>query len=75
VNIASGLDNIVLFRQTGFEREHPFIDKPMIKNKPAVPSARLLGLCSKLYASNMQSMLNKDLTRFIRVFLVNAKFG
>ena len=32
--------------------------------KPAVTSARLLGLGLKLYPSNMQRLLNKDLTRF-----------
>ena len=36
----------------------------MVITDPAVPSARLLGLGSKLYPSNMQRMLNKDLTRF-----------
>ena len=32
--------------------------------KPAVTSARLLGLGLKLYPSNMQRLLNKDFTRF-----------
>ena len=31
-----------------------------------VPSARPLGLCSKLYPSNMQRMLNKDLAWFMQ---------
>ena len=34
--------------------------------KPAVTSARLLGLGLKLYPSNMQRLLNKDLTRFMQ---------
>ena len=34
----------------------------MVTTEPAVASARLLGLSSKLYASNMLLMLNKDLT-------------
>ena len=44
-----------------FVCEHPKIDKPMFITEPAVPS---LGL--KLYPSNMQRMLNKELTRFIQ---------
>ena len=47
-----------------FECEHLFIGKPMVITKPAVPRARLLGLGSKLYPSNMQRILNKDLIRF-----------
>ena len=39
MNWNSGLVNIVLSRQTGFEREHPF-NKPMIKNKPTVEHAQ-----------------------------------
>ena len=38
------------------------IDKPTVINEPAVPSARLLGLGSKLYPSSMQRMPNKDIT-------------
>ena len=34
------------------------IDKPMVTSEPAVTSAQLLGLGSKLYHSNMQHMLN-----------------
>ena len=34
----------------------------MVTIEPAVASAWLLGLSSKLYASNMLRMLNKDLT-------------
>ena len=49
-----------------FEWENPFFDKPMIITEPAVASTRLLGLGSKLYPSNMSSMLNKDLTRFLQ---------
>ena len=36
----------------------------MVITEPAVPSRRLLSLGSKLYPSNIQRMLNKDLTRF-----------
>ena len=32
--------------------------------EPIVPHGQLLGLGSKLYDSNMQRMLNKDLTQF-----------
>ena len=38
----------------------------MIIIEPAVASAWLLGLGSKLYPSNMLDMLNKDLTRFMQ---------
>ena len=34
------------------------IDKPMVTSEPAVTSAQLLGLGSKLYHSNMQQILN-----------------
>ena len=55
--------NLVLSRPTGFFKpEHPFIYKAI--TEPAVPSARLLGLGSRLYPSNMQRMFNKDLTPF-----------
>ena len=53
--------------------------KRKVKTEPSVPSARLLGLGSKLYPSNMhhsfknaylggymQRILNKDLTRFVQ---------
>ena len=53
--------------------------KQKVKIEPSLPSARLLGLGSKLYPSNMhhffknacvggymQRMLNKDLTRFMQ---------
>lgn len=36
----------------------------MVMTDPIVPHGRLLGLASKLYDSNMQRMLNKDLTQF-----------
>ena len=62
-----GLVNLVFSRQTGFfECKHPFVDKPMVITEPAVASAQLLGLGSKLYPSNMLRMLNKDLTRFMQ---------
>ena len=35
----------------------------MFITKPAVPSARLLGLGSKLYSSKIQRKLKKDLNR------------
>ena len=38
----------------------------MVITKPTVASARLLGLGSKLYLSNMPRMLNKDFTQFIQ---------
>ena len=61
----SGLVNLALSRKTGFfECEHPLIDKPMAITEPAVASARLLGLGSKLHPRNMPRMLNKNLTRF-----------
>ena len=46
------------------KRKYPFIDKLMVMTDPIVPHGRLLGLGSKLYDSNMQRMLNKDLTQF-----------
>ena len=49
-----------------FHLEHPFIDKPVVINEPAVPSTWLLGLGGKLYPSNMSRMLKKDLTRFMQ---------
>ena len=53
--------------QTGFfEYEHTFIDNPRVTTEPAVPSARLLGLGSKLYPSNMLRMLNKNLNCFVQ---------
>ena len=59
----SRLVNLVFSPQTGFfECEHPFIDKPMIITEVTVPSTRLFrSLGSKLYLSNKQRMLNKDL--------------
>ena len=61
----SRLVNLVFSPQTGFfECEHPFIDKPMIITEVTVPSARLFrSLGSKLYLSNKQRMLNKDLAK------------
>ena len=43
----------------------------MIITEPAVPTARLLGLGSKLYPSNMQHMLKKDFSRFFSIFRVH----
>ena len=45
---------------------HPFIEKLMFITQSAVPSARSLGLVSKLYPSNMPRMPNKDLPRFLQ---------
>ena len=45
----------------------------MIITEPAVPTARLLGLGSKLYPSNMQHMLNKDFSRFFLDFSSTSK--
>ena len=52
--------NRVSSRQTVFffVCELLLIDKPMVTSEPAVTSAQLLGLGSKLYHSNMQHMLN-----------------
>ena len=62
------------FRTGLFECERPFIDEPMVITEPAVPSARVVGLGSKLYPSNMQRMLTKKiLLNSCRVFLENAK--
>ena len=59
--------NLVFPGQTGFfECEYPFIDKLMVITVPAVASARLLGLGSKLYPTKMPHRLNKDLTRFMQ---------
>ena len=52
-----------------FECRHPFIDKPINIIEPAVPSTLLLGLGSKLYPSDMQGMLNKDVINSCRIFL------
>lgn len=56
--------NLVFSRQTVsfFNYEHPFIDKTMVINEPAEPSACVLVLGSKLYPR----MLNKDLSRFMQ---------
>ena len=61
------LFELVLSSQTGFfECKDPFVDKPMSITEPPVASARLLGLGSKLYPSNILRMLNKDVTRFMQ---------
>ena len=39
----------------------------MVITVSVVASTWLLGLGSKLYPSNMQRMLNKDLTRFMQI--------
>ena len=39
----------------------PCIDKPIVVTEPAVQSARLWGLGSKLYSGNKHRMLNNDL--------------
>ena len=46
-----------------FECEHSFIDKPTVITEPVVPSARLLGIGSKLYLSNMQRYSPKSSQR------------
>ena len=46
-----------------FKCEHSFIDKPMVITEPVVPSARLLGIGSKLYLSNMQRYSPKSSQR------------
>ena len=45
-----------------FKSKHSFIDKPMVKTEPAVPSSHLLGLGAKLSASGIQCTVNKDFT-------------
>ena len=50
-----------------------FIDKPMVMTKTAVASARLLGLGSKLYPSDMLRMFNKDLSQFMQSLSKYAK--
>ena len=52
------VNHVFLVKLVSFECELLFIDKPMVTSEPAVPSAQLLGLGSKLYHSNMQHMLN-----------------
>ena len=54
---------IIIIINWFFEWEHLFIDKPMVITEPVAVGVRVLGLGSKLYPSNLQRMLNKDLTR------------
>ena len=62
-----GLVNLAFSRQTGFfECKHPFVDKPMVITEPAIASARLLSLGSKLYPTSILRMPNKELTRFMQ---------
>ena len=58
----------VFSRQTGFLSAsiRLLINRCSFILKTAVTSARLLGLGLKLYPSNMQRLLNKDLTRFMQ---------
>ena len=44
----------------------PCCNKPIVITEPAVPSARLLGLCSKLNPRNIPRMLDKYHTRFMQ---------
>ena len=53
-SIVFSLVNLFFF----FVCELLLIDKPMVTSEPAVTSAQLLGLGSKLYHSNMQQILN-----------------
>ena len=46
-----------------FKCEHSFIDKTKVITEPVVPSARLLGLGSNLYLSNMQRCTPKSSQR------------
>ena len=66
----SGPVNLVLSLQTGFFEcsihLFEFIEKPMVTTKTSVASARLLGLGSKLYPSDMLRMFNKDLFQFMQ---------
>ena len=63
----SGLVNLVklVFRV----RASIYWYTPVVITEPAVPSARLLSLGSKVFPSKMQRMLNKDLARFIQALL------
>ena len=63
----SGLVNLVklVFRV----RASIYWYTPVVIAEPAVPSARLLSLGSKVFPSKMQRMLNKDLARFIQALL------
>ena len=57
-----GLASLVFSHQTGFPGcEHLFVDKPVVIPKPS----QLFGLGLKLYSSNMQHMLNRDLIGFL----------
>ena len=60
-----GVANLVFPRQTGFiQCEHPFNNEPaMVLTELAVPSVRLLVLCSKLLPRNTQRMLRLDSCR------------
>ena len=67
--LSSGVVNLVFPLQTGFfECEHPFIDKPMAINEPAVASARLLGLGPKLYPTRSKILLDscKDFLKYAK---------
>ena len=56
-----------------FDCKRLFIDKQVIVTGPAVPlGTRLLDLGSKLFPSNIQRMLNKNLTRFMHNLLKSA---
>ena len=62
------LDWPVLFslvKQVFFSASIHLLKRPVAITEPTVPSAWLLGLGSKLFPSNMQRMLNKDLPRFM----------
>ena len=62
----SGLVNLVFSCQTVFFRcELSVYCYSLVITEPAVVSARLLGLGSKLCVSNVPRMLNKDLTQFM----------
>ena len=73
----SGPVNLVLSLQTGFFEcsihLFEFIEKPMVTTKTSVASARLLGLGSKLYPSDMLRMFNKDLFQFMQSLSKYAK--
>ena len=63
------LDQSILFslaKLLFFKGEHPFIDELIVIIEPAVESAQLLGLDSKLHRSSMTHILNRDLTRFMQ---------
>ena len=55
--------NLVLYRHTGFPSASMRL---LVITVPAISRARLFSLGSKLYPSNIQQKLHKELTRFMQ---------